>query len=221
MIVLAVLGTITGTVVFDGKAPERKPIERDSDPVCAATAELDEAVVVTGGKLRDVLVRVTGGPITIGTPVVPAPLVVTQHHCQYAPRVSAIYANQPIVIKNGDQTYHNVHATLGTGGKTLFNASQPAGDPDITKSVTVAIGDVVYLHCDVHAWMQAWAVVVDNPYYAVTADDGAFTIPGDLPPGTYTLEAWHPTLGKQTAKVTIKRGAHATAKTTFHFKAAK
>ena len=145
------------------------------------------------------------------------PLAITQHDCQYTPRVSAIFANQPIVIKNGDQTYHNVHASLGAGGKTLFNASQPAGDPDITKRVELKSGDVLYLHCDVHGWMQAWAVVVDNPFDDVTGDDGAFSI-GDLPPGTYTLEAWHPTLGAQTAKVTIKKGARAT-KTVFHFKA--
>ena len=218
MILLAVLGSITGTVVFDGTPPARKPIERDSDPVCAKTQELDQSVVVTGGKLRDVVVRVKAGPVP-DMLATAGPIVITQHECAYAPRVSASWGAPTLTIKNGDQTYHNVHASLGEHGKTLFNASQPAGDPDVSKDVALKAGDVLYLHCDVHAWMQAWVLVVDNPFFAVTADDGAFAL-DDLPPGTYTLEAWHPALGTRTAKVTIKRGAHATAKTTFHFKAA-
>ena len=46
------------------------------------------------------------------------------------------------------------------------------------------------MKCDVHAWMNAWVGVVNHPYFAVTGTDGAFSLP-NLPPGTYTVEAWH------------------------------
>jgi hypothetical protein len=214
MIGLVILGSLTGTVVFDGAPPPRKEIERDVDPVCAKTKELSEDVVVTDGKLRDVLVHVTKGAKPAPAPK--DPLVLTQHDCRYDPRVSAVIAGGTIAIHNGDPTYHNVHGTLA--GKNVWNESQPAGNADVVKDAPGKPGDVIAHHCDVHAWMQAWTMIVDNPYFAVTGDDGAFTIP-DLPPGTYTVEAWHPTLGARTATVRIKaRGA---AKTTFHFKAAR
>ena len=211
--ILLVLGSITGVAVFDGTAPARKEIERDTDPVCAKTKELTEDVIVDHGHLKDVLVHVVKGAAPSKAP--DAPLVLAQHDCRYEPRVSAVIAGQKIAIHNGDPTYHNVHGTLA--GKNVWNDSQPAGDPDLVKDAPGKPGDVINHHCDVHAWMQAYTMIVDNPYFAVSGDDGVFTIAG-LPAGTYTLEAWHPTLGKKTAKITIGRGKRADQKTTFHFK---
>jgi hypothetical protein len=69
----------------------------------------------------------------------------------------------------------------------------------------------------VHGWMNAYVGVMDNPYYAVTAKDGSFELK-DLPPGTYTIEAWHEKLGTQNAKVTI--GPKESKDVNFTFKAA-
>jgi hypothetical protein len=67
---------------------------------------------------------------------------------------------------------------------------------------------MVPFKCDVHPWMSSWAGVVAHPFFAVSGADGSFEIQG-LPAGTYTLEAWHETLGTQTQKVTVdaKKGA--------------
>ncbi|MCE9574594.1 MAG: TonB-dependent receptor [Deltaproteobacteria bacterium] len=205
-------GTVSGTVVFAGTPPVRKKIVRDSDPVCAKTEGLSEDIVVGAkGGLQDVLVRVVGVPGKF--PIPQTPVVIAQHDCRYEPRVSAVRAGQQLAIHNGDPTYHNVRGALGA--KTIFNMSQPQGDPDITKDAAPKVGDAIALHCDVHAWMQAWAVTVDNPFFVVTGDDGAFRI-ADVPPGKYTLEAWHPTLGAMTAKITVpKRGAVKATKLTF------
>jgi hypothetical protein len=215
MIPLVILGSISGAVVFDGTPPARKEIERDIDPVCAKTKEETRDVIVANGKLRDVLVHVVKGAKPDAAPA--GPVVVAQHDCEYEPRVSAIVVGQKLAIHNGDPTYHNVHGSL-VGGKNLWNESQPAGDPDLVKDTPATVGAVVSLHCDVHAWMQAYAVVVDNAHFAITGDDGTFTLP-DLPPGTYTIEAWHPTLGTRTATIKIGTGKRADQKTTFHFKA--
>ena len=60
----------------------------------------------------------------------------------------------------------------------------------------------VQLQCDVHGWMDAWAVVVDHPYHAVTDAEGRFTLT-DVPAGAATLQFWHETLGEQTASVVV------------------
>jgi len=61
---------------------------------------------------------------------------------------------------------------------------------------------MVPIKCNVHPWMKAYVGVVAHPFFAVTGDAGTFTIKG-LPPGTYTIEAWHEKYGTQTQQVTV------------------
>jgi hypothetical protein len=56
--------------------------------------------------------------------------------------------------------------------------------------------------CNVHPWMKAYIAVVGNPYFQVTGDDGSFTLK-NVPPGTYTLTAWHETYGSMDQMVTV------------------
>ncbi len=196
-------GSITGAVTWTGPAPEAKPVDRSSDPVCATSARGAEAVVVTDGKLRDVLVRIkVGGAPAAAAPTAPA--VIAQTECMYTPRVVGVVAGQPLEIRNLDATFHNVRGNALT--KVLWNLAQPKGAAPIVRDLAGrAPGDVVSLHCDVHPWMAAWVVVSDHGFFAVTGADGGFTLPG-VPPGSYTVEAWHPTLGLKTAKVKVKKG---------------
>ena len=55
---------------------------------------------------------------------------------------------------------------------------------------------------DVHPWKVAFVGVMTHPFFAVTAADGSFAIAG-VPPGNYTIEAWHETLGTVTGRVTV------------------
>jgi plastocyanin len=203
-------GTITGSVSFKGEAPARDKLRRDSDPFCAKTEALADDVIVAKGKVRDVVVRIKNG--TAGTHTAPAtPVVLTQSACTYAPHVTTAMPGQALVVKNADATYHNVHGWLAA--KTLWNESSPAGSADIEKADVGKAGDVVELKCDVHPWMHAYVVVTDHPFVAVTGDDGSFTI-ANVPAGKYVVEAWHPTLGTKTAKVTVGKKA---AKAAFTF----
>ena len=112
--------------------------------------------------------------------------------------------------KNSDGTLHNVHTYVDK--KTLFNKAQPPRAEAIEAKVDAE--GVIRFQCDVHPWMTGYVVVSDNGRFDTTGEDGRFTVEG-VPPGTYTVEAWHEKLGTQTAQVTVEPGE--TAKATFTF----
>src|SRR5438876_185322 len=107
----------------------------------------------------------------------------------------AAWTRQPAADPQGAATVR------GKGVKNRpFNISQPTA---MTSTRTFSAPEVmVPLECNVHGWMQAYLGVLPHPFYAVTGADGSFTIKG-LPPGTYTIEAWHEKYGTQTATVTV------------------
>jgi plastocyanin len=207
-------GSIKGTVIFEGEAPDRPKLVRDTDPVCAKVDKLSEDVIVTKGKLKDVLVRVKNG--TAGKHAVPATAVaIDQKDCMYSPRVVGVIAGQKLGVRNSDGTFHNVRGTVD--GKALWNKPHPKGDAELALDSTPKAGDVIDLVCDVHPWMHAYAVVMDHPFFVVTGEDGKFELKG-LPAGSYTLEAWHPTLGAKTLNVKIGTGPKAAVTARFSYK---
>ena len=106
---------------------------------------------------------------------------------------------QPLEIVNSDPTLHNIHAL--PKGNAEFNTGQPIQGMKTTH-VFNAKEIMVPFKCDVHGWMNAYAGVLDHPYFAVTGEDGKFSIK-NLPPGTYKLTAWHEKGGTKTIDVTV------------------
>jgi plastocyanin len=203
---------VKGTVSWKGKAPERKEVNMKSDPYCAKqpAAQDEEIVVGKGGGLKNVVVRIAKGASgTFPTPT--SEVVMDQHACSYQPHVAVAQAGQVVTIKNSDQTLHNVHTFKGP--TTLFNQAQIFGTPPIKKKAP-SVGDVVKFKCDVHPWMTGYLLVTDNPFFAITGDDGSFSLK-DVPPGEYTVEAWHEKLGTKTAKLTVAAGKPAELKFEF------
>jgi hypothetical protein len=89
-----------------------------------------------------------------------------------------------------------------------FNESQPIKGMRTTRVFTTP-EVMVRFKCNVHSWMAAYVGVLPHPYFAVTAADGSFSIAG-LPPGTYTIEAWHEVFGTRTQQITITERQNAT-----------
>ncbi len=199
-------GDVTGTVHFAGEAPALAPIKTTRDGnVCGAT-EPNETVEVAGGHLKNVVVTVSGAT---GAKPQAAKVTLDQKTCRYHPHVQAIPVGSTLEIINSDPVLHNIHGYLGN--QTVFNLAMPIKDQRIPKKLTKP--GVVKVKCDIHAWMSAWVVVADGPS-AVDGDDGTYTIK-DVPAGTYTLTAWHETLGTKTAQVTVPASGNATSDFTY------
>ena len=207
-------GSVTGTVRFEGRAPAPQPIKMDSDPYCEKQPpNATESVVVGDGSgLQNVFVYVKDGLGTRTFPVPAAAVVLDQKSCRYVPHVLGIQVGQTLEILSSDNTLHNVHA-IPQQNREFNMAHQLAGIKHTHVFSTKEV--MVPFKCDVHKWMNAFIGVVDHPFYAVTPGNGHFELKG-LPPGTYTIEAWHEKLGTQTQTVTI--GEKQTSDISFTFK---
>jgi len=191
----AASSSITGVVRFKGKAPPPISTDRSSESSCSQKATYLPARV-TAGLLAEVHVRVKSG--TAGSHKLPRleSVTVKQEDCTYLPRVAGIMKGQILAIENKDGVLHNVHARLD--GETWFNRSQPRGVPALQQKDYGDAGQVLELGCDVHPWMKAYIPVTDHPFFTVTGETGAFALRNLVPGKTFTVEAWHPTLGLKT-----------------------
>ena len=198
-------GSVTGTVTYDGKVPNLKPLAMDADPVCASKHKEpvpNQALELgkSGNTMGNILVRVTSGlPAGKTYPAPKDPVVMDQNGCIYQPHVFALQQGQTFKVLNSDGVLHNVHALPKVNGQ--FNMAMPPNRKE-AEHVFDKPEDPFPIKCDVHPWMTAFTVVSTNPFFSVTKEDGKFTIK-DLPAGTYEIEAWHEKLGKKTEKVTV------------------
>ncbi len=202
--------TITGTVKFDGKKPRMRPIDMaGADEKCAefhdGVRQKPETVVVNdNGTLRNVFVWVTKGVEGWSFPPPEGDALLDQQGCWYDPHVQGMRTGQSLSIKPSDPTAHNVHGYAKVNRP--FNRSQPAGAANVTiKMRRDEASPPMKVKCDIHPWMNAYVAVVDHPYYSVTGADGSFELP-NLPPGSYTIEAWHEKYDVMEQTITIGDG---------------
>ena len=193
-------GTISGSVMYDGKPPVMKVLKIEKDAkVCAVHTKYREDVVVgSKGGLKNVVVYIDG--IKSGKAWAEK-YTLDQNGCSFVPHVTIVAVGQRLRILNSDGILHNIH-TYSTLNPSI-NKAQPKFKKKI--SAKFAKPEFIKLRCDVHAWMKGWIVSAANPYYVVTDESGNFSIP-DVPAGTYTLKYWHETLGEQSMEVTVTAG---------------
>jgi plastocyanin len=208
-------GAVRGTVKFEGTVPKQVHISMASDPSCAklhpAGVSAGEIVADSNGGLENVIVFVSDGlgDRTFTPPSQPA--VMGQKGCMYEPHVVAMQANQALEVVNHDPTTHNIHPMPANNRE--WNKAEIPGS---TMEETFPRAEVaIPVKCNVHPWMRGYVAVFKHPYFVVTGKDGSFDL-SNLPPGTYTIQAWQEKLG--TASQTVTVGANETKNLAFVFK---
>ena len=204
-------GTVTGAVTFAGQVPEPTAFElwRYPDRIyCGALSDgsgyrlLRPVSVGTQGGLKDVIVTIEG--VEKGKPFTLQETLLEANICQFVPFVSVVRNHHPLVVKNLDSVSHDLQFYEREQEHIFMMFHRPAltklGTSDTVRFTGNRRG--VTMQCGMHPYMQGHGLAVENPYYAVTGLEGTFSIP-DLPPGTYRIKAWHPTLGEQERSVTV------------------
>ena len=199
-------GTISGSVKFQGAPPAAKPIEVTKDKeVCGAHEIKNESVLVgAGGGIENAIVSITS--ISKGKPMAADAPVLDQKGCTYVPHVLLFPAGSTVKINNDDGILHNIH-TYSTKNPPV-NMAQPKFKKTIEAKFEQP--EVIRVTCDAHGWMEGWFIAEDNPYYAKTDANGAYSLT-DVPPGDYELKVWQEKLGEKTQKVTVTAGGTAKA----------
>jgi plastocyanin len=171
------------------------------EPSCAQqhpTLITTETVVVgPGNALVNVVVYISAGAPDESSPPSQA-VSITQKGCQYLPHIVPMVVNQELKVVNADQTSHNIHPLAKINHE--WNKSQPPGTPPFSEKFDKP--EFIAVKCNVHPWMHGTFAVLKNSHYAVSGEDGGFTLP-NLGPGKYTVSAWHESYGEQTQEVTI------------------
>lgn len=223
-------GTIRGTVTLKGTAPSPKAYNLITFPdpeYCGRISDgkgwrlLKDFVVNNRNEMQGVVMVVEG--VTAGKPFALSIPKVEARDCQFLPFTTVVRSEHGIEVVNMDPVMHDIQAyetSITHGTRVLFNSPLPfnqkhhRGDIHAThehvpgKSMVhqfqLSKGRKIFvMQCGFHAYMESWGIAVDNPYFTFTSETGSYEITG-IPPGTYRLRAWHPSVKReQTQMVTV------------------
>lgn len=195
------VGIITGTVTYKGSLPRAKLIDTSKEPTCAKLRAgplmTEDVVTGPGNALKNVVVYVSSGP-AVNSPVPSTPATFGQQGCQYTTHVLAFRTGQDVKISNNDPFSHNIHPLAKINRE--WNRIQLPGTPPFSYSYSDE--EFIHIKCNIHAWMQGYFVVLRTSHFAVTGEDGQFSLP-ELAPGRYTVSAWQETFGTLNQEITV------------------
>jgi plastocyanin len=206
--------SVVGKVKFTGQLPAATRVSMNADPSCAklhpAPAMGQEFMAGSDNTLGNVIVFISDGLGNRSFDTPAEAVTFEQKGCMYDPHVVALRANQKLKMINSDNTTHNIHPLPANNRE--WNKAEPAG---ATMEESFPREEIaIPVKCNVHPWMKSYIAVFKHPYFAVTGKDGSFQLP-NLPPGDYTVEAWHEKLGTMTQKITVAAGESKTVDFTF------
>ena len=209
-------GTLIGNVKYQGKVPKAKPLKMDADPICGSSHEstvfTESFIVDEDLNIKNVLVWLKDVEYSGDVPGTPA--ILDQKGCVYNPHVLGVVKGQKVLIKNSDETLHNIHSMANKNDQFNFAMPSVVKEKETTFNI---VEEPFYIKCDVHPWMKSWVLVQDHPFFAVTDKEGNFKIE-HIPPGTYEVIAWQEKFKmKRSINKTIKIKADADTRQDFLF----
>ena len=196
---------LAGVVILseDVQVSEPTIVQNSTDPgVCGELHSIQDVVVEPESRgLRHAIVVLRGETLST-TPVEPGRFVIDNRECRFEPHVAVATVGSTIEALNSDDVLHTVHLY----GPIEVNLGLPI--KHMRRSQRIDESGLFSVKCDVHGWMQAYVRVDTHPFHAVTDPDGAFRI-GGVPPGEYTIEVWHETLGTIERQIRLVSGESA------------
>ncbi|MGR3218367.1 MAG: hypothetical protein ACUZ8H_00935 [Candidatus Anammoxibacter sp.] len=208
-------GTISGKALFLGDVPARVAINvtKDKD-VCGAIEHLSDLLIVSAKKeIKNVIISIVDIEKGKKLEMPSSNPTLDQNGCVFKPHVICVPAGATIDILNSDTVTHNVHTYPEEN--SAMNKAQPPSLKKISIETEFGEEDPMKVSCDYHGWMSAWVGIFEHPYYAVTGDDGSFTLT-NIPPGAYEVKAWQEDLGELIKTISVKAGETTTEN--FEFK---
>lgn len=214
-------GTVDGNVTLTGAIPEPKGFNLITFPdpaYCGRISNgkgwrlLRDFVVSSDGGLKNAIVTLegveAGKPFDLSVPLIEA------RDCIFQPWVTIVRNGHAVEVVNMDPVMHDIQGyetSPEAGARVLFNTPLILNHQHQRGNIHAIhnhapgksmVGPIYlnkgrrtfYMQCGFHAYMESWAMAVNNPYYAVTDDKGAFKIE-NVPPGTYQMVVWHPQSG--------------------------
>ena len=201
-------GTIDGYVTLSGTAPTGATLKVSSNQdVCGSSIPDPTYSVGRADGLQNVIVYLKD--ITKGKAAPDAAPSLVDDHCMITPRVQGAMVGEQVRISSNDAILHNAHAVHAESNATIYNIALPFQGVSVIKPLPDSPG-LIKIKCDAQEWMHAWIMELDHPYYATTDAEGHFIIK-DVPPGSYTLVAWHEAAGEASEPVVVAAGGTATS----------
>ena len=197
-------GSVEGFVGFGDNFPPPKKLTVSKDHGVCGASVIDEEFVIdpeSHGLANAVIFWQSASVKNDGPGDEPA--VLAQTACRYDPHVQVAPSGTEVLrVLNNDGILHNVHV-FDDEGKTIFNFAQPGFKKQIDKALPDT--KIINIKCDVHEWMNAYILVLENAVYTVTDEKGRFKLDG-LVPGPQKVRIWHEGLGSTNKEVVVEGG---------------
>jgi len=195
---LSAAETIQGTIRYVGAPIEKKKTAVTIDQyICGKEKEPEDLLLSSNNGIRNAVVSLQNVPPGAKRDWNFPAAKMDQKQCSFIPRVVIVPAGGTVEFLNSDRLLQNVRSV----GKENppFNRAQPHAR---SISFTFKQPELLRVDCDLHSWMRGWVVVAEHPFYAVTNEQGEFTLE-NVPRGKYTLQVWQESLGNVTQEVVV------------------
>lgn len=191
-------GDLVGKIQVVGKpvpSAEKLQVTKDLE-FCGKHDLKDESLQVSeAGGLKNVFVYLYQSRREQQTPKIhpsydsqsTEPVTLDNVNCRFAPHVLTFRTSQPMIAKNSDEVGHN--ANVESRNNPGLNPQIPAGQQE-KLALETPEREPVKVSCGSHAWMSAYVLAREEPYMALTDENGSFKIP-KLPAGEWTFQFWH------------------------------